>query len=200
MPVARGTGSAKRQLVMTQIMTSARKEIEKNGILGLRVADVAAGANSSITQIYRYFGDRDGLLAQVLGDMYEEGLDVALKAYMAKIRKLDVITIDDLVMNLPTPSQYSMMKGQEIRLQILATSVMNPTLRERIEKASQDQIPEWHAGLDYVESRLAPGVRIDRRVFTIMLVVQTMYYRTILGDKGFTDDEYRQFLRDKLTL
>ena len=54
------------------IIESARREIELNGILGLRVADVAAGANYSLTQVYRYFGDRDGLLARVLGDLYEE--------------------------------------------------------------------------------------------------------------------------------
>jgi len=34
----------------------------------------------------------------------------------------------------------------------------------------------------------------------IMLVVQNMYYRTLLGDEGFTDEEYRQFLKDKFTL
>ena len=54
------------------ILRSARREIERNGILGLRVADVAEGANCSVTQIYRYFTNRDGLLAQVLGDIYEE--------------------------------------------------------------------------------------------------------------------------------
>lgn len=51
------------------ILVSARREIERNGIVGLRVADVATGANVSLTQIYRYFGDRDGLLARVLGDI-----------------------------------------------------------------------------------------------------------------------------------
>ena len=46
------------------ILASARREIERAGILGLRVADVASGANSSITQIYRFFKNRDGLLAR----------------------------------------------------------------------------------------------------------------------------------------
>jgi hypothetical protein len=31
-----------------------------------------------------------------------------------------------------------------------------------------------------------------------MLLVQTMYYRTLLGDVGFSDEEYKQFLRDKM--
>jgi hypothetical protein len=33
-----------------------------------------------------------------------------------------------------------------------------------------------------------------------MLIVQMMYYRTLLGDIGFSDDEYRDFVRDKLVV
>ena len=182
------------------ILRSARHEIETQGILGLRVAEVAAGANCSITQIYRYFGDRDGLLARVLGDHYEESIEKAFHAYMERMRSLDVITVDDIVNTLPTPSAYATMKGQEIRLQILAVSVTNKQLRERIEQISQSHIALWEEGLDFVESRLEKGVRLDRRVFTIVLLVQNMYYRTLLGDKGFTDEEYQQFLRDTLVL
>lgn len=200
MPAAKKSGSSKRMTVMTRIVDSARREIEKNGILGLRVADVAAGAESSITQIYRYFGDRDGLLAQVLGDIYEEGLHDSLTTFSTRMRNLEVITIDDLVMNLPAPSRYATMKSQDVQLQILATSVMNPQLRERIENVSRGMLPKWEAELAHVEARIEPGVGFDRRVFTIMLLLQTMYHRTILGDQGFTDEEYRQFLRDKMAL
>ena len=191
---------SRRTAAQTSILNSARAEVEKNGVLGLRVADVAAGANCAITQIYRYFGDRDGLLATVLGDVYEELVTTSLQRYMDNLRSLEVITIDDLVNTLPTPSQLSAMTSQEVRIQILAVSVKNLALRERIEKVSRDALPEWEKALDYVESRLEPGITLDRRIFTIMILVQTMYYRTLLGDAGFTDDEYRQFLRDKITL
>lgn len=191
--------SARSQHAVSSILASARKEIEKAGILGLRVADVAAGANCSITQIYRYFGDRDGLLARVLGDYYEESLRSAYENYMARMRSLESITIDDLVNNLPTPSSSASMLNQEVRLQILAVSVRNKPLRERLERISEEHLQLWNDGLAYVQSRMAKGLQIDSRVFTIMLLVQTMYYRTLLGDKGFTDEEYRQFLRDKLS-
>jgi AcrR family transcriptional regulator len=39
------------------ILESARTEIEKHGVLGLRVAEVAARAHCSITQIDRRFED-----------------------------------------------------------------------------------------------------------------------------------------------
>ena len=182
------------------ILESARREIELNGILGLRVAEVAAGANYSLTQVYRYFGDRDGLLARVLGDLYEEIITTGYDSYMSFMESLPVITLDDLVNSLPTPIAPNAMGYQEIRLQILATSVKNHALRERIENTSRDMHARWESGLDYVESKLEPGLRIDRRVFTIMLLVQTMYYRTLLGDVGFTVDEYRAFVREKLVL
>lgn len=193
------TGASQRvQDAEGAILRSARHEVETQGILGLRVAEVAAGANCSITQIYRYFGDRDGLLARVLGDHYEESIVSAYDAYMSRMRSLDVITVDDIVGSLPTPSSYATLKGQEMRLQILAVSVTNKQLRERIERISQSHIALWEEGLDFVQSRMEPGVTLDRRVFTIMLLVQNMYYRTLLGDKGFTDAEYQQFLRDTL--
>jgi hypothetical protein len=97
-------------------------------------------------------------------------------------------------------SKPQAMLVQEIRLQILATSVKNVELRERIEDISRDMYQRWESGLDYIESKLEPGLEIDRRVFTIMLIVQMMYYRTLLGDIGFSDDEYRDFVRDKIVI
>ena len=195
-----GRRNKDRQAVEQAIIDSARREIETNGILGLRVADVAAGAHYSLTQVYRYFGDRDGLLARVLGDLYDEILTRAHEGYMAHMKSLNEITLDDIVNSLPTPNNPQVMLVQEIRLQILATSVKNVALRERIEDISRDMYQRWESGLDYIESKLEPGLEIDRRVFTIMLIVQMMYYRTLLGDIGFSDDEYRDFVRDKIVI
>lgn len=182
------------------IVASTREELKKNGILGLRVADVAEGAHCSITQIYRFFGDRDGLLAQVLGDMYDEIVSGAFDAYMEKIRQMETLTVDDLVKFLPLPSQPQSMQNQELRMQILATSVNNAQLRQRIEAITKTVYSNWQQAVDEVEQKLPKGVRVDWRVVNIMLLVQNMYYRTLLGDEGFTDEEYRQFLKDKFTL
>lgn len=182
------------------IVASTREELKKNGILGLRVADVAEGAHCSITQIYRFFGDRDGLLAQVLGDMYDEIVSGAFDAYMEKIRQMETLTVDDLVKFLPLPSQPQSMQNQELRMQILATSVNNAQLRQRIEAITKTVYSNWQQAVEEVEQKLPKGVRVDWRVVNVMLLVQNMYYRTLLGDEGFTDEEYRQFLKDKFTL
>ena len=55
-----------------RILQATRARIKQDGILGLRVADIANDAETSITLIYKYYRDRDGLLAQVLSDMYSE--------------------------------------------------------------------------------------------------------------------------------
>lgn len=57
------------------ILESARTKIENYGVLGLRVAEVAARAHCSITQIDRRFEDRNGFLARALGDIYEESVE-----------------------------------------------------------------------------------------------------------------------------
>lgn len=182
------------------ILVSAREEISKNGILGLRVADVAEGAHCSITQIYRFFGDRDGLLAQVLGDMYDEIVTGAFQRYMNVLRKLEVITLDDLVNNLPSHSNPESIHNQEIRMQILATSVNNTQLRQRIEAISTSVYANWQDAINEVEKKLPNGICVDWRVVTIMLLVQNMYYRSLLGQNGFSDEEYRQFVKDKFVL
>lgn len=182
------------------ILESARIEIENHGVLGLRVAEVAARAHCSITQIYRRFADRNGLLARVLGDIYEESVENSFKAFQLKMSSLSEITADDIVDNLLRPSQYALLKTQELRLEILAVSVTNEELRTRIKKISQEYVDKWDSCLDHIEERLEKGVKIDRRIFTIMLLIQNMYYRTLLDEKGFTDDEYRQFIKDKILL
>lgn len=121
-----------------RILDSARGEIERNGILGLRVADVARGADTSITLIYRYFGDRDGLLAQVLGDMYYEFFH-PYTLLADHLRKPETtLTIQDLVDAMPLPDNPAAHDRRWMRMQILAAAANNEPLRERIAGITRD--------------------------------------------------------------
>jgi hypothetical protein len=91
------------------------------------------------------------------------------------------------------------MRAQELRLQILAASTTNEELRLRLESCTQNLLSLWNDGLDEIESRLAAGEKIDRRVFIMMLALQNPYYRALFGEYGFSEDEYRRFLRDKMS-
>jgi AcrR family transcriptional regulator len=180
------------------ILHSAREEIMQNGILGLRVADVAAAANTSITQIYRFFRNRDGLLAKVLGDIYDEQSQMSVDAYLARLPAKNDLTIDDLVGAVPLVMTEDQVKFHELRLQILATSIHNPDLRKQLKLCTQNLLEIWTTGLAGLQQRMASGEKFDERVFLMHFAQLNPYYRTLIDDRFFTPEEYREFLREKM--
>jgi AcrR family transcriptional regulator len=180
------------------ILTSARTEILHRGILGLRVADVAANANTSITQIYRFFRNRDGLLARVLGDIFEEITQASIHQFKRSLLDKESLTIDDLVNALPLDITPEIEKLQEFRLQILATSIHNVQLRQNLETTMQNLKVFWTEGLDEIQQRMAPGEAFDTRFFFMVLGQQLPYYRVLAKDALFSTEEFRDFVREKI--
>ena len=176
------------------ILRSAREEIESKGILGLRVADVAEGAHTSITQIYRFFKDRDGLLAQVLGDMYEEFHDRAVKLVVDALPKGLPLTVEMLVNALPSPTNAYSHRMHEHRMQIMAASVTNPDLKLRLTKVTEDTLVRWEKVLADFQSRMAPGERFDPEFIIMFFGLQNPYLWEIMGSRAFSEAEYRAFL------
>ena len=190
------TGDDPRSL----ILRSARAEIEKHGILGLRVAEVAANAHYSVSIIYRYFGDRDGLLAQVLGDLYEEILERVSARTAQNIPSDGPVTIDQILALAPLPTDaYSNASDLRLRLQILAVAATNPILENRLKEIAQRRYQEMLDLARALKARLPEAQPFDERVFTIMVVNKLLYYNTLLGDLAVTDDEYYDFLKSKAT-
>jgi AcrR family transcriptional regulator len=186
--------------VCALILQSAREELLTNGILGLRVADVAAKSNTSITQIYRFFRNRDGLLARVLGDIYDEETQVAVDIYLSNLPTERALTIRDLANAIPVELTPELIKVQELRNQILATSVHNKDLHDRLKVCSQRLLELWTAELDKLQDRMAPGEKFDKRFFIMVFSQQNPYYRTLINNNFFTVEEYREFLCEKLRL
>ena len=178
------------------ILVSARREIERNGIVGLRVADVATGANVSLTQIYRYFGDRDGLLARVLGDIYEELVVGSTSQLHAAVERATTLTVDAFLDFFPPYSSIATNINQKLRLQILALAVNNEPLRERLGMITSVNVGRLKTILDLVEAKIPAGERFDRRVFEILLPIQMPYYWTLMGEHAFDDADFRSFLGD----
>ena len=183
-----------------QILQSAREELLTNGILGLRVADVATKSNTSITQIYRFFRNRDGLLARVLGDIYDEQTQVAVDIYLSNLPAERALTIRDLVDAIPVELTPELIKVQGLRNQILATSVHNNDLHDRLKVCSQRLLELWTVELDKLQDRMAPGEKFDKRFFIMVFAQQNPYYRTLINNNFFTAEEYREFLCEKLRL
>ena len=180
------------------ILESARAELAKSGILGLRVAEVARGAHCSITSIYRYFVDRDGLLARVLGDMYEEFTAGAVAGYLALFEGRSDVTVAELARAIPLPTTADSITVQEFRLQILAAATENSQLKSRLEDITRKRASAWMNAAEVLRSRMAPGEQFDERVFLIHLANHMPYYNYLLGDMGATEEQFQEYLADKL--
>ena len=115
-----------------RIVAAARVEVEAKGILGLRVQDVAQNAKVSVPLIYKYFVDRDGLLAEVLGEMFEEYVLEQFDASEAFFNALESPTVDDILAVLALPQQDFRRPRRWQRMQILAASMEIPALRARL--------------------------------------------------------------------
>jgi len=179
-----------------RILSSARKEIEQHGILGLRVADVARGADTSITLIYRYFGDRDGLLAQVLGDMYYEFFH-PYTLLLDHLRKPETtLTIDDLVNAMPLPDNPAAHDRRWMRMQILAAAANNEPLRNRIAEISRDYHATIRELIDVSREKIGSHDPLPSKVYALILsMFNTMFvYNDMLGDAAVTNHEYKEFM------
>lgn len=181
------------------IVDSARVELARSGILGLRVADVAAGAGTSITAIYRHFTDRDGLLADVLTVVYDELTAATVDGYTKALADRDPLTIRDLVDALPLPFDIDH-PIQKFRIQVLAAAAENAQLARNLRGVMKDRFRRWQETIDDLRSRMAPGEEFDERVFWGVLFDYMPYASSFLDDEMMTGDEYRDFLADILRL
>ena len=122
-----------------RILLAARETVEENGILGLRLKDIAEKANVSIPLIHKYFGDRVNLVAEVLGEMYLEHDIDRLQNFADYFNALPNPTAEDLLPLFAYTQEDWRMKRRWSRMQILAIAAENPVLRDRVAQV-QEQI------------------------------------------------------------
>lgn len=179
------------------ILRSARKELTESGILGLRVAEVANGANTSITSLYRLFGDRDGLLAQVLGDIMEEIIEATVGRFRSAIASRTNMTIEELVSYLPFGSAFEALNNK-FRLQVLAAATENALLQARLRQVFSRRLDLWHEVLAEAQARMAPEERFDERIFEGILFDLMPYASVYLGDRKMSHDSLMALFAEKL--
>lgn len=180
------------------LLLSARKEIAEHGVLGFRVSRVSEAASCSITQIYRYFGSRNGLVARSLSDLYQEILDFGFVAAEQYVHGFNIMTIDDVLAIFVGPKEMSRMPMMPVRLQILAVGSTIPELEEELVDITQRQYGKWLRLIEDVRSRLPDDVVMDERAVTIDLVMLMPYYAHLMGDHAVTADDYIAWVRHKL--
>lgn len=77
----RRTAAVEARLERTRaaILRAARGRVADEGLHGTGVADVAADAGVSVGTVYRYFGNKDGLLRELVDDVCSREIDVVAK-------------------------------------------------------------------------------------------------------------------------
>jgi AcrR family transcriptional regulator len=177
-----------------RILIATRARIKQDGIIGLRVADVAKDAETSITLIYKYHRDRDGLLARVLGDMYSEfraSFHIKIEEWLAT---KDSLTLEEFVLLMPNPEEETKY-ARDFRVQVLATALENPELHKSI-KAETEKMYRWMRDTIEANRHKLPveDQGFDIRFFTvIMFNIMFVYYDLVDEDK-VSVDEYRAML------
>jgi len=115
-----------------RIKLAARQELSDSGILGLRMEVVAEKAKVSVPLIYKYYKNREGLLTEVLSELYDGDSYEKLAAYVEVFEQMESPTIDDIAVLFATVQQGFRSLDRWRRLQILAASVEIPELRTRL--------------------------------------------------------------------
>ena len=187
-----GTDSKKR------ILDSARKEILEKGIIGMRVQDVAKGADTSITLIYRYFVDRNGVLARVLGDMYDDfrlSFQTKVEAWLAVN---DSLSLEDFARLMPNPAEESK-HARDFRLQVLATALENPELNERIKDITTSTYRWMRDTIEANRHKLPAEERgFDARFMTVIMFNLMFVYYDLVDEDKISADDYRAMLVNQI--
>lgn len=181
-----------------RILESARQEILASGVIGLRVSAVAKSAKTSIPLIYKYFGDRDGLLTEVLGQIYLEftAEDITnSKMWLVKNagKSLSGPEIIDL---FPNPFGEHMRERRIWILRIIAASLDLPKLHhkleeihEKVDREFDEVVAEIHSLIEHRKHFSPQVMRSVLRGITFGHIFAEFNY-----DKRPTDQEWRELV------
>ena len=177
-----------------RILQATRARLKSGGILGLRVADVAKDAGTSITLIYKYYRDRDGLLAQALGDMYDEFRQRQMQRIDTWLSENESITLEQFAFLTPNPAEETKPE-RDFRLQMLATALENEELRARIKKATND-VYEWTLKTLEVARKKLPieDQSFDGRFVSVIMFNMMFVFYDLLDNHKISASEYREML------
>lgn len=176
-------------------------EIEKNGIVGLRVANIAKQAGVSVPLVYKLFGDREQLLATVLSESIETFYLTDINNIRALVEKSKTnITIELLLQALPMPSDAFRLKQRKLRVLIFAASYESPKLRKAVGKAQQTIQHATRDLIHLVRERSGSKVDVDEDViaFAVQALGFSFSIHDINPDKPLSDATYREFMTDFL--
>jgi AcrR family transcriptional regulator len=126
-----------------RISTATIEEILNSGVLGLRIANVAKRAGVSIALIHKYFGNREGLIAEVLADRIESDYKRENERFLEDVARLAPELNPETVAGLmPMPEDEWRREIRWLRIEARAASQRIPELRERLSRSTMAMVSE----------------------------------------------------------
>lgn len=181
--------------VQERVLAAARAEVMARGILGLRVINVAAAANCSVTSMYRYFGSREGMLAEVLVALYEESFAAQYAVMRDRLGGTGPLTVEDVIAAVPLPFSATSLQDHSLRSQVLAVAGTNSILRAKLAESLRARREMLMTGLDDIEQRLQPGTVLDRELLATLVFNVHWQYNDLMGDAAVTNEQFVALLR-----
>lgn len=134
-----------------RITLATREEIEVSGIIGLRLHIIAEKADVSVPLIFKYYGNREGLLTEVLSQLYSEFAFERLASYKPILSSLHSASLTEITETFTSLQNQFSNPSRWVRLQILAAAAEIPELRTRLAVIHSKQ----HAlAVDFIQTAL----------------------------------------------
>lgn len=181
---------------MSLVVDAACRHLEEEGTISLRVKRLVSETGVAEAMIYRYFGDRNGVIAAACARLWRTYTD---ESYLEARALLDSIDEIDLtpdavadVMLLPRTGDNEARRN--LRVQILAASMELPALREEIGAYQRRQDAITEELIQAVVQRLG-GFPISARMQRVMFSALAFGYAVddLRSEDSISDAEVREF-------
>lgn len=179
-----------------RIRLAAIEELRTKGTIGLRLADVAHRAGVSQTLIHKHYRDRDGLLADVLGElirsMFAEAL-VRVRHYIEDHpRNVNLIDLVDLFADADDPTYR---ENRWMRIRIFAAASEIPALWASLESSQEDYINAIELIAHEVRGRDGLDTPFNARPFAIGMasLLLGLIFNDMTGNK-MSNIEYKRLI------
>ena len=160
----------------------------------MRVARVADASGVPIATMYRLFGGRDALLAQVMLQLYEETFEAQFSVVQLHLGGTGPLTVSDIVASLPQPKSETSSREHSVRSQVLAIASVNAELRRLLSESLVQKRRMLETIFDDVDARLPKGTRIDREVFRVLVFNLSWTYNDLMAEEAIDNARYQALM------
>lgn len=183
-----------------RIRKSALAEIQKSGVIGLRLAEVAAGADVSVPLVYKYFGDREGLISDVLGEIIERHFGEELSAIRELLEKVTAETVlDDVLPLMPKPDDAWRRERRWLRVEAKAAARELPELSRRISIAMGNVEQATTQLIEKARAVSGNNSVVSARMVAWMIIAfSDGFTNNDLSSEPLTNAEYEPLIRQLL--